>query len=436
MEMSDRDFGSLDYITKRAAHVTGRAHGRTILEQVTAAQIVLRRYQNLKYTFLLPTETGLSKGILDAVKPVRDFLKSVGLHDFALQDQGMENKVLLDGCIITETTTIRTPMSLYRPNTKKGDPRVWFFKLNQYVQPWSVLAIISDGYTVYALDCSTDVLKNPETDVILSSCNSDSNLTPFESALLNHLYEICQKGWIPSVKHGDTAVGMTLEHELNIPPNSDRGPDWNGIELKCQRIGNNSRHVLFAEKPNWELSAYDERGLLDSFGYWDEKKKRTALYTTIYGHHRNPQGFLLKSLADEDEMTVQYQSLDGLSIVEGVSVWEMEKLRAHLRNKHAHTFWIEAESRRVSGIEEFHYVTATLTRNPAYMQLESLIAQGHITQDFTMHLKPITGKHQPTCSTLESGSGLFKPRDHGFIWKADGTGMQALFGSGEKYNLQ
>lgn len=434
--MPDKDFGSLSYITKRAFQVEGRSNGKTILEQLTSSQTILKRYPRLKYSYLLPTETGLSKGILDAVKPMRDFLKDAGLHDFALQGQGMSNKVSLDGCIITGADTIQTPMSLYRPNTKTGDPRVWFFKLNQYVLPWSLLVIVTDGYTVYALDCSTDILNNPETSIILARCDSDSNLTPFESDLLDQLREICRKGWVPSVKHGDTAVGMTLEHELGIPPNSDRGPDWNGIELKCQRIGNNSRHVLFAEKPNWELSSYSERELLDTFGYWDKKNGRTALYTTIYGHHRNPQGFLLKPLPSEDEMTVQYESADGTSTIEGVSVWQMEKLRAHLRNKHAHTFWIEAESRRISGKEEFHYIAATLTRNPAYMQLESLIRQGHITQDFTMHLTPITGKNRTNLALPEGDPKLFKPRDHGFIWKADAIGMQTLFGSGDKYDLR
>lgn len=434
--MSDKDFGSIEYITKRASRVSEGAHGRTILEQLTTALIVLMRYPRLKYSFLLPTETGLSKGILDSVKPMRDFLKDAGLHDFALQRQGIGNKVTLDGCIITENDTIQTPMSLYRPNTKTGDPRVWFFKLNQYVLPWSLLAIVTDGYTVYALDCSTDVLNNPETSVILARCNSDSNLTPFESELLDRLRSIGHKGWVPSIKHGDTAVGMTLEHELGISPNSDRGPDWNGIELKCQRVGNNSRHVLFAEKPNWGLSAYNERELLDTFGYWDEKNKRTSLYSTIYGNHRNPQGFLLKPLASEDEMTVQYESANGTSAIEEVSVWEMEKLRTHLRNKHAHTFWIEAETRRASGKEEFHYIAATLTRNPDYMQLENLISQGHITQDFTMHLAPATGRGKADINLPESDPRLLKPRDHGFIWKADGTGMRTLFGNGDRYNLQ
>lgn len=116
--MSDKDFGSIEYITKRAARVSESAHGRTILEQLTTAQMVLMRYPRLKYSFLLPTETGLSKGILDSVKPMRDFLKDAGLHDFALQRQGISNKVTLDGCIITENDTIQTPMSLYRPNTK------------------------------------------------------------------------------------------------------------------------------------------------------------------------------------------------------------------------------------------------------------------------------------------------------------------------------
>ena len=51
---------------------------------------------NLDMSFLYITETGYTKGIIDATIPVRNFLRKNNLHDYETQDQGQkENGVEL-----------------------------------------------------------------------------------------------------------------------------------------------------------------------------------------------------------------------------------------------------------------------------------------------------------------------------------------------------
>ena len=46
----------------------------------------------IEASYLVPTETGLTKSILDAHKGFRSYLKLNNLHDFSTQSQGSENK--------------------------------------------------------------------------------------------------------------------------------------------------------------------------------------------------------------------------------------------------------------------------------------------------------------------------------------------------------
>ena len=57
------------------------------------------------------------------------------------------------------------------------------------------------------------------------------------SELLKKIEDIHKQGYIRGINHGDTAVGMTLEHCLGIPPNDSKLPDYKGIELKASRLG-------------------------------------------------------------------------------------------------------------------------------------------------------------------------------------------------------
>ena len=70
--------------------------------------------------FLVPTQTGYEKSIMDATSPVRSLLKEAGLHDYEMQGQGEENKKTVKAFLVYSGATEEVRCSLYRPVTKHG----------------------------------------------------------------------------------------------------------------------------------------------------------------------------------------------------------------------------------------------------------------------------------------------------------------------------
>ena len=95
--------------------------------------------KNIEHTLVQITETGYKKSILDATDPMRHYFKTVGMHDYFLQSQGQENKVIQPTTILDDTSMYPTSTSLYRPETKKGDPRIWTNNLKKHCVPDDIL---------------------------------------------------------------------------------------------------------------------------------------------------------------------------------------------------------------------------------------------------------------------------------------------------------
>ncbi len=73
-----------------------------------------------------------------------------------------------------------------------------------------------------------------------------------------------------------------------------------------------------------------------------------------------------------------------------VAVWPAKLLRQRLKDKHAETFWVEAKSEVIDGVEHFQLVKVTHTKSPIVSQLMPLIESGVITMD---HLIKRNGKN-------------------------------------------
>ena len=98
---------------------------------------------SIELCLIEPTQTGLEKSIMDATGPVRLFLKENNIHDYQYQNQGPDNKTIIKSYFIERDALTTSAASLYRPNTKKGDPRIWFKGLPTYAKPNDVLGIIA-----------------------------------------------------------------------------------------------------------------------------------------------------------------------------------------------------------------------------------------------------------------------------------------------------
>lgn len=370
---------------------------------------------------LVPTPTGYRKSIMDATLSMRDFLRETGVHEYSTQKQGVKEYVTAN--FVMPDSCVKTTASLYRPVTKKGDPRIWFSKLTKYCKPTDLLAIVAHGGELYVFNMSNkDVVQafgvpGSYPHEILAECSEV--ISPTATELLKKLKAIHSQGFVPGVKHGDTDVGMTLESLLGIKPNADKTPDYKGIELKTARklgkavtkISKNKKVTLFTNTPDWQRSKLDAVGILKTFGYVEDG--RLQLYCTV-SNVVNPQGLYLDAHNEIDlinKASTQQYSGD-------VAVWALDTLKARLSEKHKETFWVQASSQIANGKEYFKYDLVRHTRKPNTANLASLFDAGIITLDYAMHLKP---------------NG--RVRDHGYLFRTTSDKFSHIFPLERVYDL-
>ena len=304
--------------------------------------------------------------------------------------------------------------SLYRPNTKKGDPRIWFSGLNNWVVPDSMLAICVYEKQLITLQLSQEAFpqlrsSHSEFDNLLNQLSQKREPSEFVEELLFKLKKIHTCGFIPASCPGDTAIGRTLETALGIKMNSSQAPDYKGIELKAKRLQSKTRKTLFAKVPDWQFSTIKSfREFLDDYGYETNGLRR--LNCTVSSIRKNTQGLQLEM--DFDRMLLLENGR-----TKELLVWEMSTLKNKLAEKHKETFWVSAETRRNKGQEEFHFTLVEYTQQPRITKFPELLNFGMITVD---HLIKQRGK---------------SVHERGPLFKINKAGHQLLFPISTPFNL-
>ena len=335
---------------------------------------------SVSLTLIEPTLNGLKKSIMDATGSIRNYLKKNSFHDYDLQSQGPENKVVIDAVIYNEHNTFNSRTSLYRPQTKKGDPRIWFSGLTKHSKPNDILALICFDGKIHILNLTQlpvdqllkSALINPLKELI-------QEINGVENAIANELLIMLRKiagSPIPSMLDADTSVGRTLETALGIDINSSKLPDYKGIELKSFRAKKGNRKNLFAQVPDWKLSKFKRSAeILDAFGYWREEDFK--LYCTVSGITVNSQGLSLKVDSDINQLIEKSDQKEVGDFV----VWSLDKLHERLLEKHKETFWVAADTIIIDGKDHFQYKEVEHTKKPIASQFDILLQQGVITLD-------------------------------------------------------
>lgn len=371
--------------------------------------------RGIEIGLLVPTSTGLAKSILDATQIVRAAFSATDFHDYESQGKGQDHKRVVPAQFVQVDGNDETRASLYRPATKDGDPRIWFYKLKDYAESGNLLIIIPDGKQILVINASNPYLWRQieegyghAGDLIRRRI---STLSSTENELLGKLHEISMAGWHRTTKEGPTGVGMTLEELLGIPPNVLGTPDYKGIELKARRTAQGRRksglQTLFAKTPDWKLSPIrSATNLLRDHGY-DSNGRRQLYCTVSAASATNGMGFWLEANPGEDEL---WCSRDIDEDRRRLMYWDVEILRRSLKNKHRATMWVSANSRRDDGAEYFHYHTAELTRSPIHSQLGLRLHDGTVSLDLTLS---------------EKTDG--KVRDHGYLFRCQSDVLHRVF---------
>lgn len=342
------------------------------------------------------TETGLKKSILDATAPVRAYFKEKGIHDYDLQPQGELGKRLIDTYILTETCQYHTKTSLYRPITKKGDPRIWVNKVKgvEFLRANDIFAIIAYRGVLYTVNLTTiDIprvcnssISTPLQDLIRQIAAIKSSISEELLCLIKNR----MSDWTPAERFADTGVGRTVESLLGIPMNPDTTPDYKGIELKSHRETSKVRNTLFTQSPEWEISRLKSgKAIVDEYGYIPAGYDHKSLHVTLSAKKPNQQGLGLlvasqKGILEADEFSLIRMEDGNYQKIKDVAAWRLLKLHERLLIKHRETFWIDAETKIENGTEYFRCTEILHTKNPVPSQFDVLLEQGQITVDFLL----------------------------------------------------
>ena len=340
---------------------------------------------NVKFTQIEITPTGLRKGILDSTAPMRAYFMEEGIHNYEEQLQGQKHKVMRNAVILTETSQILTQASFYRPTTKKGDPRMWIYKLGSYTKGNDIHVLFYFERKLHSINI---------THIDIAACYNSPIITPIKEVLR----EIYQRGnsvseellgkfrsvsgqWFESEVMADTGIGRTIESFLGISMNSDRSPDYKGIELKSHREKRSSKkNILFTQTPDWDISALKSgREIVAKYGYVTDGGKRTYQNTVQCAPPNSQELFL-----NVNQLKALLELQAHKSRVEDVAAWRLLKLHQRLLTKHHETFWIEVENAIHDNKEYFCYKQIEHTRNPNIGQFDVLLEQNLITVDLLL----------------------------------------------------
>ena len=350
--------------------------------------------KQIAYATIQITQTGYIKGILDATAPVRAYLLEKGVHDFTNQPKGPEHKRLVNSYILTDSEIKQTQTSLYRPVTKDGDPRMWVYKLKDYVEPDDIFAVIIYEGSFFIVNLTKidierafrSVIGNPIQDLV----NNLHGIATDVSDELLGMIRTRMSDWIPSEVMADTGIGRTVESVLGIPMNDFRTPDYKGIELKTKRNNSRTRGVLFTNPPDWNLSeCKSSREIVDKYGYLRPEYPDKTLQVTVSALNPNAQGLGLvmnwkKEWLEMNHFALQPNENGKFTKLHDVSVWTLLHLHERLAEKHHETFWIDVESRIRNNVEEFRVTTIEHTKNPVLPQFDVLLEQGKIKLDLIL----------------------------------------------------
>lgn len=364
---------------------------------------------NVRFTQVEITPTGLAKSILDATAPMRTYFLEEGIHNYEEQRQGQEHKVIRDSVILTETRMHSTQVSFYRPTSKKGDPRMWIYRIGFYTGGNDIHVLFYFQRKLFTINISR---------INIANCYNSQIISPLKEILM----EIYRSGdsvaeellgkfrsvggqWFESEVMADTGIGRTIESFLGIRMNSDKTPDYKGIELKSHREKSSSKkNVLFTQTPNWDISALKSgREIVAQYGYVTAQGKKTY-QNTVQCSPPNSQTLFLNVNQFTALLELQAQNTK----VEDVAAWRLFELHQRLKVKHHETFWIEVENAVHDNKEYFCYKQIERTRNPNVAQFDILLEQNLITVDLLL-CRPNGGGDTYSFKIKRAGMSLLFP---------------------------
>ena len=211
--------------------------------------------------------------------------------------------------------------------------------------------------------------------------------------LISGIKDLKEKGFVKTLRSGDTGVGQTLEEKLGIEENNFPGPDGIDTELKGARRNSTSMLTLFTKSP---LPRGINSKLRQEYGYPDQKyKEKMILCTTVnsvdFNTIKNDKGFIVISKEDRIELQ-HYRNPIKFTNLEN-AYWLKDTIEKSIKKKYKkHLLYVKADSRGNGNNEEFHYNEAYLLEGFDFKKFSLNLQDGILKVDLRMDID-YTGKN-------------------------------------------
>lgn len=337
-----------------------------------------------EYALIRLTPTMLHKSIIDASAIVRTILRRGNVIDYDSVYLGPEGKIINEVLILTNHISVHQA-SFYRPQTKKGDPRLWIYGLKSVVREGDMIFL-----TVYNEQLIVIPLLNHYFSIDLIKDFFGDSTEEIKRELIDLLSFLNKRGPVLSVsphQRFPKDVGETLERELLISPNSSVLADFKSqIELKAKINGMKTKDTLFSMVPNWTISEIpSSSSMIQTYGYPSKKyDDYQDLFVTVSSKPNN-QGLFLE-VDEEQNLLFQYY-VNSHGQKKETAVWRLDEIEERLKKKHPETVWVVAEVSLIGEQIHFHYNKAVYTRSPIFSSFLMLISKGAITYDWRGRVK-------------------------------------------------
>ncbi|MCK4654813.1 MAG: MvaI/BcnI restriction endonuclease family protein [Candidatus Cloacimonetes bacterium] len=223
--------------------------------------------------------------------------------------------------------------------------------------------------------------------------------------LINELIRIKESGWIKNARIGNVGgIGNTLEDLLGIEENNLPIPNASEWELKTQRKNTSSLTTLFHMEPSPRAFRFVPQIFLLNYG-WKHKEaglkypqNEMSFRQTIGGNNRSDRGFKVVINRDEQKVLISFDANSvsdkhsdwlksveeriGLNELTPQPYWGFNDLFHKAGTKLLNCFYIQAEVKRIEGVEYFHYTDIMMLQDISLDKFLLALEKNDILVDF------------------------------------------------------
>ena len=215
--------------------------------------------------------------------------------------------------------------------------------------------------------------------------------------------EIYHKGWIKSVNKLYNGVGLTFEELLGKKEDDFAYPDFQGIEIKTQRIKSDYPITLFGAAP-WGEGWPETERIRKKYGYFDyEKDEDKKINMEIYCSKNvlvcNRYFFNLEINREERKIYLVVKDIN-FDVIEKSAYWFFDDLENKLKEKLKYLGFIHAACTKKEDFEYFKYFKLECYKYKNFDAFLNLIESNIIGISFTtapIKYGPSFGKNKASC---------------------------------------